>query len=254
MAKREVAERIDGQLALEARAPSHQIADWRGELEAASDRRWLRSSVASIGGFHPMQAPRPARALTAVPSAGERRRLERDLHGGVQNELVAPIVKLALAQQIPETPSALVEMLAGLEARAQAGLDSVRDIARGIYPSAARRLRPRGSVACAGGARSGRRESGRKRASWHRSGRGGRLLRLLRGDSERRKIRRPRSRGHAPRLRHDQGSLRVYIDTTAVGSIQLAPRRAQAYGTSAIASRTSAGRSRSPPAPDTAPC
>ena len=135
MAKREVAERIDGQLAPEARAPSHQIADWRGELEAASDRRALRSSVASIGGFHPMQAPRPARALTAVPSAGERRRLERDLHDGVQNELVALIVKLALAQQDPETPSALVEMVAGLEARAQAALDSVRDIARGIYPA-----------------------------------------------------------------------------------------------------------------------
>ena len=66
--------------------------------------------------------------------ADERRRLERDLHDGVQNELVALIVKLALAQQDAETPPALVEMLAGLEARAQAALDSVRNIARGIYP------------------------------------------------------------------------------------------------------------------------
>ena len=39
-----------------------------------------------------------------------------------------------LAQQDPGTPAALVEMLAGLEARAQAALDSVRNIARGIYP------------------------------------------------------------------------------------------------------------------------
>ena len=88
----------------------------------------------STGAFQPMQAPRPARAPTAVPLADERRRLERDLHDGVQNELVAMIVKLAVAQQDAETPPALVEMLAGLEARAQAALDSVRNIARGIYP------------------------------------------------------------------------------------------------------------------------
>src|SRR5262249_1752929 len=57
-----------------------------------------------------------------------------DLHDGVQNELVALIVKLALAQQDPETPHGLAHMLTELEARAQAALDAVRNIARGIYP------------------------------------------------------------------------------------------------------------------------
>jgi signal transduction histidine kinase len=47
---------------------------------------------------------------------------------------VALIVTLALAQEDPQTPPPLVETLAGLEARAQAVLDSVRNIARGIYP------------------------------------------------------------------------------------------------------------------------
>jgi signal transduction histidine kinase len=65
--------------------------------------------------------------------ASERRRLERDLHDGVQSELVALIIKLAAAQQHPETPPALVPMLAAIEGRAQAALDSVRNIARGIY-------------------------------------------------------------------------------------------------------------------------
>jgi signal transduction histidine kinase len=64
----------------------------------------------------------------------DRRRLERDLHDGVQNELVALIVKLALAEQDPETPPALAHVLAELQAHAQAALDSVRNIARGIYP------------------------------------------------------------------------------------------------------------------------
>jgi signal transduction histidine kinase len=132
--KREIDERTDGQLAVEVSTPNHQIADARGKHEAASERRALRSLVLSIGDSQPMQARRPPRAPASVPLANDRRRLERDLHDGVQNELVALIVKLALAQQDPETPPALVEMLAGLEARAQAALDSVRNIARGIYP------------------------------------------------------------------------------------------------------------------------
>ncbi len=135
VARSETAERIDGQLAVEASTPSHQHAGGRGHAEATSDRRALRSLVRSIGDSRPAQALRPARAPSAIPSADERRRLERDLHDGVQNELVALIVKLALAQEDPDSPPALVEMLAGLEARAQAVRDSVRNVARGIYPS-----------------------------------------------------------------------------------------------------------------------
>jgi len=64
----------------------------------------------------------------------DRQRLERDLHDGVQNELVALIVKLSLAQDDPNTPPRLAETLAESEAHAQAALDSVRNIARGIRP------------------------------------------------------------------------------------------------------------------------
>jgi signal transduction histidine kinase len=90
----------------------------------------------------PVPLGRGLRPTSASPlrSAGEAerrrlRRLEQDLHDGVQNELVALIVQLAGAQEDPDTPPALAEMLAGLEARAQAALDSVREIARGIYPA-----------------------------------------------------------------------------------------------------------------------
>lgn len=128
-------ERTNGQLGIEVSSPGHQIADARGEHDAASERGALRSLVLSIGDSRPMQALRPPRAPAAVPRVDDRRRWERDLHDGVQNELVALIVRLAVAQQDPATPPALVEMLAGLEARAQGALDSVRDIARGIYPA-----------------------------------------------------------------------------------------------------------------------
>ena len=134
MAKREIAERIDGHLTVEASTSGHEVAYERGEREAASDRRAVRSLVRSISKTQPRRAPRPARAPTARPLAEERRRLERDLHDGVQNELVALIIKLALAQQDAGTPPALRETLAGLEERAQAALDSVRNIVRGIHP------------------------------------------------------------------------------------------------------------------------
>jgi signal transduction histidine kinase len=120
-------------VAVEASTRRSKLADPRGERDAVGDHRAMRSLVLSRRDFQAVQA-RPPRALTAVSLAEERRRWERDLHDGVQNELVALILKLALAQEDAVTPPALVEMLAGLEARAQAALDSVRNIARGIYP------------------------------------------------------------------------------------------------------------------------
>ena len=134
VAKSKIAERIDAQLVVGASTPSHQLAGAREERGPASQSRALRSLVLSISDSQPMQTRRPPQAPAAVRLADDRRRLERDLHDGVQNELVALIVELALAQEDPETPSALVDTLAGLQARAQAALDSVRNIVRGTYP------------------------------------------------------------------------------------------------------------------------
>jgi signal transduction histidine kinase len=74
--------------------------------------------------------PGELRLLRSPPAAA----LERDLHDGVQNELMALIVKLARAEQDPETPPRLAVALAELEAHAQAALESVRNIARGFDP------------------------------------------------------------------------------------------------------------------------
>jgi len=106
-----------------------------GERSASSGgTRHLRLTAPSVGNGQsgrtsPTEQPRSAMGVASGP-----RRLERDLHDGVQSELVALIVKLAVAQQDPSTPRAVADMLAGIEDRAQAVLDSVRDIARGIYP------------------------------------------------------------------------------------------------------------------------
>ena len=55
MAKPEIAERIDGQLAVEPSTPSHQIADPRGECEAASDHQALRSLTPERAGVQNMR-------------------------------------------------------------------------------------------------------------------------------------------------------------------------------------------------------
>jgi signal transduction histidine kinase len=65
----------------------------------------------------------------------ERRKLERNLHDGAQQQLVALQVQLRLIEaQVPKDPDKAVELLRGVGAAAGTALDDLRDLARGIYP------------------------------------------------------------------------------------------------------------------------
>jgi signal transduction histidine kinase len=66
----------------------------------------------------------------------ERRRIERDLHDGAQQQLVALKIKLGLAQMQAEEESApqTARMLGDLTAEAGEALSTLRDLAHGIYP------------------------------------------------------------------------------------------------------------------------
>ena len=65
----------------------------------------------------------------------ERRRLERNIHDGAQQQLVALTVKLRLAESlVPKDPEAVGRMLADLQGETQTALEDLRDLARGIYP------------------------------------------------------------------------------------------------------------------------
>jgi signal transduction histidine kinase len=91
-----------------------------GEVnQLRTERGRLRSRLAAISS-QPVRAPLPNQARAFLAGEGERRRLERDLHDGVQNELVALIVKLTVAEQDPSTPPALAGTLSELVARAEA--------------------------------------------------------------------------------------------------------------------------------------
>ena len=65
----------------------------------------------------------------------ERRRLERNLHDGAQQQLVALAVKVRLAQAlVGEDDDRAREMLDDVQADSQSALEELRDLARGIYP------------------------------------------------------------------------------------------------------------------------
>jgi signal transduction histidine kinase len=81
-----------------------------------------------------IQRMRASRARISAASTEERRRLERDLHDGVQNELLSLMIELRLAQQDCDASPALANTLSALCARAQGALDAVREVAHGIYP------------------------------------------------------------------------------------------------------------------------
>jgi len=78
---------------------------------------------------------RASRQRLVAAQDEERRRLERNIHDGVQQQLVALQVQLKLARTMvdrdPARAGELLESLAGVSAET---LDDLRDLARGIYP------------------------------------------------------------------------------------------------------------------------
>jgi signal transduction histidine kinase len=71
-----------------------------------------------------------------VTAQDERaRKLERNIHDGAQQQLVALALKIRLAEQLAERDAAKSrQILSELEDDAMAALENLRDLARGIYP------------------------------------------------------------------------------------------------------------------------
>jgi signal transduction histidine kinase len=78
---------------------------------------------------------RASRQRLVAAQDEERRRLERNLHDGAQQHLVALKTRMALAKRLIAKDAAVAdELLTNLEADASEALDTLRDLARGIYP------------------------------------------------------------------------------------------------------------------------
>ncbi len=79
---------------------------------------------------------RQSRARLVEAGDSERRRLERDLHDGAQQQLVTLLLSLQLAkaQAIQRSDPNTAQMLDGCIGSLQQALDELRSLARGIHP------------------------------------------------------------------------------------------------------------------------
>jgi signal transduction histidine kinase len=78
---------------------------------------------------------RASRQRLVAAQDDERRKIERDLHDGAQQQLVALAVKLRLARQLADRDvEAAKRALDDLAGDATGALEDLRDLARGIYP------------------------------------------------------------------------------------------------------------------------
>jgi signal transduction histidine kinase len=78
---------------------------------------------------------RASRQRLVAAQDDERRKLERNLHDGAQQQLVALAVQLKLARTLVDRdPEKAGTVLDGLQTAASGALEDLRDLARGIYP------------------------------------------------------------------------------------------------------------------------
>jgi signal transduction histidine kinase len=102
-------------------------------------RRIVRDLAAQAGfvlrNVRLIEELRASRQRLVAAQDQERRKLERNIHDGAQQRLVALTVKLRLLEQIAERdPARVVQMAEQLQADATDALEELRDLARGIYP------------------------------------------------------------------------------------------------------------------------
>jgi signal transduction histidine kinase len=78
---------------------------------------------------------RASRQRLVAAQDEERRKLERNLHDGAQQQLVAMLVRLKLARtMVDRDPGKVADMLEAIQGSANDALEDLRDLARGIYP------------------------------------------------------------------------------------------------------------------------
>jgi signal transduction histidine kinase len=106
--------------------------------------RWnmLRDAPKNVERVRELQR---SRALVVDDAAARLRRIEQDLHDGAQAQMVAVVMKLALARDHLSAPAARIEgadldRVLGLVVAAHSGgmeaITELRDLARGIHPPA----------------------------------------------------------------------------------------------------------------------
>jgi signal transduction histidine kinase len=118
--------------AISVRMPKGEPVRQAGQQLVADVASQAGLALANAGLVEDLRASRQ-RLVTAQDEA--RRRLERNIHDGAQQDLVALAIKLRLAGMTVAGDPAQAEQIFGeLQSDAAGALENLRDLARGIYP------------------------------------------------------------------------------------------------------------------------
>ena len=77
---------------------------------------------------------RASRRRLVEAQDAERRKIERNLHDGAQQQLIALTIQLRLLEESADDPAAVRQLAPVVRDGLHAALDDLRDLARGIYP------------------------------------------------------------------------------------------------------------------------
>jgi signal transduction histidine kinase len=121
------------------------LAAWAGRLsgqEAAREKALREQAERNAADLaeRQRQVERLAADLTAsrrrIVAAGDetRRRIERNLHDGAQQQLIALAIQLGLLAELAGDPDQVRAAIPDLKAQLAAALEDLRALARGIYP------------------------------------------------------------------------------------------------------------------------
>jgi signal transduction histidine kinase len=114
------------------------LATLARQAALAIHNAWLASELAARLDEINRQAAELAASRARIVHAQdvERRRIERNIHDGVQQEIVALAAKLRLARnELRRDPRSADAALAALQQETRQTLDDLRELARGIHPT-----------------------------------------------------------------------------------------------------------------------
>lgn len=110
-----------GRLYEVVRSQAAALADWNRTLEARVDEQ--------------AEELRASRTRIVAAADAERRRIERNLHDGAQQHLVALAMNLNLVRrELADDPEAAAALLEQLTGDVRTTIDELRNLAHGIYP------------------------------------------------------------------------------------------------------------------------
>jgi signal transduction histidine kinase len=132
-ASRAVAVQHGGELlgALSLRKPRNEpLTGTEDELlqDLASQAGLVLRNAALIGEL------RASRRRLVEAQDAERRKIERNLHDGAQQQLIALTIQLGLLEESADDPAAIRQIAPAVKDGLRAALDDLRALARGIYP------------------------------------------------------------------------------------------------------------------------